>query len=128
MQLRGFPLGMTTQDIGDAIVSPMASRVFPKRQPKITIAQFRKRRKMSQERLAEEIGTTKGSISRWEKGERDITLNALAAIAETLGCSIGDLAQTPGHKSADDLLSRLDPSLRRRALRQIEALIEGEPE
>lgn len=75
---------------------------------------------MSQEKLAEEIGSTKSSISRWESGERDITLSALAAIAEALNCSVAELIDDPTHPGA--ILSRMDESMRKRAIRLIKAL------
>lgn len=74
---------------------------------------------MSQEKLAEKLGTTKSSVSRWEQGERDITLNALTAIAEVLGCRVADLIDDPDHPGA--FLSKMDEKARKRAIRLIEA-------
>ena len=75
---------------------------------------------MSQEQLADRIGSTKSSVSRWETGERDITLGALAAIAEVLHCTVTDLIEDPGHPAS--ILARMDDAARRRAIRLIEAI------
>jgi transcriptional regulator with XRE-family HTH domain len=103
----------------------MVTRIVPKKRLGLSIAQWRKRRnQMSQEKLAEEIGTTKGSLSRWEKGERDITLNALTAIAEVLGCRVADLIDDPDHPGS--ILAKMDEGTRKRAIRLIEAIKDGD--
>lgn len=80
---------------------------------------------MSQEQLASRIGSTKSSISRWETGERDITLGALGAIAEALDCQVADLYRDPDRPSADAILQGMDDITRRQAFRLIEALRTG---
>lgn len=79
---------------------------------------------MSQERLAEEVGTTKSSISRWEQGERDITLGALTAIAEVLGCRVADLIDDPEHPGA--ILAQMDEKTRKQAIRYLKSLRDEE--
>lgn len=80
---------------------------------------------MTQDRLANLVGTTKSSISRWETGERDITLSALAAVAYALNCEVSDLYRDPKQPTADELLRGLDEPTRRQAIRLIEALKTG---
>jgi transcriptional regulator with XRE-family HTH domain len=80
---------------------------------------------MSQEQLANRIGSTKSSISRWETGERDITLGALGAIAEALDCQVADLYRDPNRPSADALMQGMDDTTRLKALRMIEILRTG---
>ena len=82
-------------------------------------------RGMSQEQLANRLGSTKGSISRWETGERDITLGALGAIAEALNCEVRDLSRHPDQPSADALMRGMDDVTKRQAFRLIEALKTG---
>jgi transcriptional regulator with XRE-family HTH domain len=103
----------------------MVTRIGPKTPVRFFIAEWREHRKLSQEQLANRVGTTKGSISRWENNERDITLGAFAAIAEALNCSVEDLSRDPAQPSADALLRDMDAATRRQALRLIEALKTG---
>ena|ERR1700685_571176 len=104
----------------------MVTRIGPNKPTQLFIAEWREKRdKMSQEQLANRIGSTKSSISRWESGERDITLGALGAIAEALGCEVADLYRHPDRPSADALLKDLDDATRRQAFRLIEALKTG---
>ena len=57
----------------------------------IKIAQLRKARRMTQEHLASEIGTTQASISRLEKGTQNATYDTFVAVAQALGVSVSDL-------------------------------------
>jgi transcriptional regulator with XRE-family HTH domain len=102
----------------------MVTRIGPKKPVRLYIAEWRNLRKMNQQQLADRIGSTKSSISRWETTNRDITLGALGAIAEALSCDVEDLFRDPARPSADALLRNMnvDDSTRRRAFRLIEAL------
>jgi transcriptional regulator with XRE-family HTH domain len=103
----------------------MVTRIGPKKPVKIFISRRREDKHLSQEQLANRVGTTKGSISRWENNERDITLGALGAIAEALGCEVEDLFRDPSQPTADALLRGMDDNTKRQALRLIEALKTG---
>lgn len=104
----------------------MVTRIGPKKPVQLFIAEWRvKRDNMTQEQLAARIGSTKSSISRWETGERDITLGALGAIAEALQCEVSDLNRHPDRPSADALMQDMDETTRRQAFRLIEALKTG---
>lgn len=104
----------------------MVTRIGPKKPVKLYIAEWRAHREdMSQEQLANRIGSTKSSISRWETGERDITLGALGAIAEALRCEVPDLYRDPARPSADALLRGSSETLKAQAFRLIEALKTG---
>lgn len=49
----------------------------------------RKLKKLSQDELAEQIGTSGGQVSRYEAGETTVEPAMLALIAECLGCKPG---------------------------------------
>lgn len=53
-----------------------------------TLKEERKRAGLTQEQLAEKIGTKKTYISRLENGKADIQLNTLFRIFEGLGCRV----------------------------------------
>ena len=55
------------------------------------IKQLRYERNLSQELLAAKAGLHRTYIGAVERGERNISIENVAKIAETLGCSIKDL-------------------------------------
>lgn len=90
---------------------------------KLFIVEWREQRGLSQDALAERVGTTKASISRWETGKRDVTGESLAAIAAALGLEPVLLFRHPKDQSLDDLLSTAPSELRRKAVAIIQALL-----
>lgn len=103
----------------------MVTRIGPSKPVRLFITEWREKGTLTQDQLARRIGSTKSSVSRWETGERDITLGALGAIAEALDVDVADLYRHPDQPSADALLSRLDDQTRKQAFRLIEALKTG---
>ena len=57
----------------------------------LNILAIREARGMSQTKLAEATGLTQSSISRIERGGRDLTLSNMRSIANALNCSVGEL-------------------------------------
>lgn len=57
------------------------------------IRHWRKLRKLTLERLAEQLGTSAGHLHKWETGKVSITLDRLGDVAEALGCSMVDLIE-----------------------------------
>ena len=55
------------------------------------IRHWRKRRKLTLEKLAERLGTSAGHLHKWETGKVSITLDRLNDIAGALGVSLIDL-------------------------------------
>ena len=55
------------------------------------VSQARKERGWTQEQLAEAIGIEPVTLSRWETGDRALSLSTLAAIASALEVPLGDL-------------------------------------
>ncbi len=66
------------------------------------IAQWRRWRGLSQEALAEKLGTTAASLSRIEAGKVPYGQDFLEACAEALDCGLGDLLEH-NPESADSL-------------------------
>jgi len=62
------------------------SKLFGKR-----VRELRKKRKLSQERLAEEAGLDRSFMSGIERGVENPTLYTIQAIADGLGVSVGQL-------------------------------------
>lgn len=103
------------QNMSRRIESDLSLRLF--------IAEWRERRGLSQDALADRVGTTKASISRWETGNRDITGKSLATVAAALGIDAAHLFRHPDDPSLDDLLANASPSLRRKAIAVIQVLL-----
>ena len=55
------------------------------------VAQARRDRGWSQEQLSEAISIEPVTMSRWETGDRALSLSTLKAISDALGVSLGDL-------------------------------------
>ena len=55
------------------------------------VAQARRDRGWTQEQLAETVGVEPVTMSRWETGDRALSLSTLAAIASALEVPLGDL-------------------------------------
>ena len=55
------------------------------------VARARRERGWSQEQLAEAIGIQPVTLSRWETGDRALSLSTLGRIAVVLGVGLGDL-------------------------------------
>lgn len=101
----------------------MPSRIGPRRPIRLYLAEWRTSRGLSQERLAERLGTSDVTISRWENGRRRPDLNAQAAIAEALDIDVFDLRRHPDQPSADALLRDQPDEVRREALDYIQFAI-----
>lgn len=52
------------------------------------IIRQRQRRQMTQEQLAQRIGTTQSAVARIEAGKANVTIETLERIAEALECSL----------------------------------------
>ena len=55
------------------------------------IRHWRRRRAMSQDDVARDIGITQATLSNYELGKRDPSISTLLAIAGTLNVSLGEL-------------------------------------
>lgn len=106
----------------------MVTRIGPTKPFKMYLAERREGHTpaLTQEQLAERIGTTKATISRWETGERDPPAKALAALAYALNCEISDLFIDPARPSADSILRNQSSRIVNKAIRMLETLVEDE--
>lgn len=82
----------------------MIARIGPKKPIRFYLAEWRTKRHLTQEQLAERVGTTKATISRWENQERDVGGRVLAALADALNLEVPDLYRDPEMPSADALM------------------------
>ena len=92
--------------------------------PRHFIREWRKYRKLSQERLAEQLGVTHGAISQLERGITSYTQPMLEALAEAMSCTPADLLMRDPKvtSTSSSILDGLDAAKREEALRFIEYL------
>jgi transcriptional regulator with XRE-family HTH domain len=100
----------------------MPPRIGPKRPLRLYLAQWREQRGLTQQQLADRLGTTDVTVSRWETGKRQPTLNVQAAIAEALDIHPLDLCRHPDQPSADALLRDQPKQVRDQAFKLIQAI------
>lgn len=110
-------------------------RMAPRIRRPLLLRQWRKYRGMTQERLAEMLGTSKGYISALENGKQRYNQQHLEALAEALMCDPVDLLiRDPTEPDAVwSLWDRVPPPARPQARAVLETFAEpfdrrGEPE
>jgi transcriptional regulator with XRE-family HTH domain len=100
----------------------MPQRIVPKRQVQLHLAAWREHRGLTQQQLADRVGSTGVTISRWETRQRQPDLAAQEAIAEALDIDVADLRRHPDQPSADALLRDQPQEIIDLALRVIAAI------
>ncbi len=100
----------------------MPPRIGSRRPIRLFLAEWREDKGLTQEQLAQRLGTSHVTISRWETGKRQPDLNAQEAIAEALGIEAVDLRHHPEQPSADQLLRGQPPEVIDLIMRQIRAI------
>lgn len=71
------------------------------------LKELRKERKLTQEKLASEIGTTQLSISKWESGKYGISPKKALALADYFGVPVGYLLGCEASTRTDSLSDRI---------------------
>lgn len=100
----------------------MPRQIYPRRLPRIYIQEWRESRGLTQQQLADRIGTSDVTIARWEGSKRRPDLGALAAISEALNIEPSRLYRHPDTPSADDLLQGQPQEVVENALKMIRAI------
>lgn len=67
--------------------------------PGPSVRSLRRRRNLTLDQLAEEVGLSKGHLSRFERGEKSLSVSALMRLAKALGTSVSTLLGE--HEHAD---------------------------
>ena len=103
----------------------MVTRIGSKSRSRLYLREWRIGCGLSQEQLAERIGTTKATISRIETRARDATLGFLEASVEALGggLSVPDLFRPPQQPSIDARLQAASAGERERVYSVVEAML-----
>jgi transcriptional regulator with XRE-family HTH domain len=88
----------------------------------IFLKQWRKYRKLSAQKLADELGVVKSTVTRMEKGERPYNQDLIERAAEILECEPLDILMRDPHDPTGiwDVWDRIDEADRERALKVLE--------
>jgi transcriptional regulator with XRE-family HTH domain len=86
------------------------------------LAEWRKRRKLTQKQLGERLEVTDMTVSRWESGEIMLNAGTMVAAAEALNIEPEDLWRHPDTPSADELLRDQPTEVRDQAVNLIRAI------
>lgn len=101
----------------------MVAKTKPKSLPHIYLREWREKRGLKQEGLAEKINSNKAQVSNWENGKRRPSSANQAALADALGVELVDLFRHPDQPSADALLRKASPEIREKVLNIIKVLL-----
>jgi transcriptional regulator with XRE-family HTH domain len=100
----------------------MPPRIGPRRPIRLFLSEWRIDKGLTQEQLAERLGSSHVTVSRWETGKRQPDLRAQEALAEALGIDAVDLRRHPDQPSADELLRGQPPEVVDQAMKLIRAI------
>jgi transcriptional regulator with XRE-family HTH domain len=102
----------------------MPVKIGPRQPRKTYLREHREQRNLTQDQLAERLGTNSMTVSRWERGATRIDLGTLEAIAEALGGNLEgeDLYYHPDRPSPNQLLRGQPPEVVESAMKMIWAL------
>lgn len=89
----------------------------------VYLREWRESRHLTQDQLAERIGTTKATISRIENGKRPYSEGYLHEVADALNCEVRDLFRHPNAPSIDDLLRTASEPVKNQARALVETLL-----
>lgn len=126
--------------IGNSLVMPKENRAGAARppeqasdpqaaQPPNRLREWRKDAGLSLEELAFRVGSTTATLSRYERGQRSMTLDLLVQLAPHLGCKPADLLPDPESVLSETeraLIAgykELDPEDRALVLRMVQGLV-----
>lgn len=124
-------MGITTVGALD-VTNQIGNVVVMQRQVPNRIREWRRAAGLTQERLAEIVGTTGQSIGRKEKGDRSTTIYELEQIAAALGCRPADLLQDPESVLSNEerrlvkAYEKMTEADRQALLRIADALVHGQ--
>lgn len=91
------------------------------------IKKMREFRNMNQQELAERLGTTKQTVSRYENGQRKANQDVLFELSHIFDCSINDFfpKNEANNKQIETLAAHIDGDVTDEEMKEILAFIKG---
>ncbi|WP_404801163.1 helix-turn-helix domain-containing protein [Acuticoccus sediminis] len=102
------------------------TRIRPKAPPPVYLKAWLSKLDVTQDQLAERIGSNQSTVSRYLSGKREISISAAIAIAEALGIRDIDLYRHPDEESLDALLAGRPEEVRKAVTRYVRAMVESD--
>ena len=96
--------------------------IGPRKPLRFYVGEWRKRRGLTQQQLADRLGRAKSTISQLENGKMDMSGHYMSALADALDIDPEDLHHHPDRPSVDALLKSASPEQFQAALRVVKAL------
>jgi transcriptional regulator with XRE-family HTH domain len=87
------------------------------------LKEWRLKRGLTQRELGEKLATSKGMISRYETGERGMTLEVQFALMEALDITLAQFFAHPDRESLDAVVEGASEEERARALAVLKAFV-----
>jgi len=100
----------------------MPARIGPRRPRRLYILEWREARGLTQDRLAERLGVSSMTVSRWERGTSLLNTDVMGALADALDIEPEDLFHHPDQPSANALLRGQPVEIRDQAISIIKAI------
>lgn len=100
----------------------MGTRIGPKGPWLLYLQQWREKRGLTQQQLADRVGTSDSTIQRWEQGKRKPDADAMKALAYALDTTPQRLWEHPDRPSADELLRNEAEDVVDTAIKMIRAI------
>jgi len=100
----------------------MPPRIGPRKPIKIYLAEWRESRGLTQEQLANRLGTTDVTVSRWETGRSLLNTDVMGAIADALDIESEDLYHHPAQPTPNALMRDQAPDVVDQAIKLLKAI------
>ncbi len=97
-------------------------RIGPRKPHRHFIREWMKAKGLTQEKLADRLGISQGTVSKALKSKTILTEEYLVGIAEALDVEVADLFRDPASPTREELLRGLTDTEKLTVIRMIEAL------
>lgn len=89
------------------------------------LREWRLAKGLTQEELGAKVGSFKGIISRYETGDRGISLDMMSKLWKALGITPGQFFAPPDRPSLDALVEGKETELLRRLEKMVRVMVDG---
>ena len=105
-------------------MSEMAPRIGPRRPRHLFLQEWREKRGLTQQQVADRVGTSSMTVSRWERqtGSHKPDIDVLAALAEAYQIEPQDFYHHPDTPNPEALLRDQPPEIKEQAINIIRAI------